>query len=151
MENVIAEAVINLCVAADVVRRRMDKICADSGISQSQYNILRILKEAYPSGFPRCQILLRLTHTHHAPDATRIIDRLEQQKFVERVRSEHDRRLSIARITDKGLHLVNELEPCFDTVWQEIAAKVSRAESMMLAEICGKIHEGHGKEIRVEM
>jgi DNA-binding MarR family transcriptional regulator len=149
-ENVTAaEAVMNLFIAADYLRQRFDKVCAESSITRTQYNILRILKGAYPGGHPRCEIMVRMIE--RAPDTTRLLDRLEQQGLVERVRSEEDRRLSIACITAKGLDVLNDTTPRFNAVWDEIACKMSRAESMMLAEICTKLADGNCKEIRIDM
>lgn len=140
---------MSLFVAADAVRQRFDKVCSDFGITHTQYNILRILRSAYPSGFPRCEIMVRMIE--RAPDTTRLIDRLEQQELVERIRSVEDKRLSIARITQKGLILLDEATPQFHAVWDEISCKMSRAESMMLAEICSKLSAGKCKEIRIDM
>lgn len=149
MENITAEAVMSLFVAADTVRQRFDKVCAEYGITHTQYNILRILKSAYPGGYPRCEIMVRMIE--RAPDTTRLLDRLEQQDLVERVRSAEDKRLSIARITQKGLVLLDEAIPRFHAVWDDISCKMSRAESMMLTEICSKLSAGNCKEIRIDM
>lgn len=148
-ENVTVEAIVNLFVATDYLRQRFDKVCAENGITHTQYNILRILKGAYPGGHPRCEIMVRMIE--RAPDTTRLLDRLEQQGLVERIRSEHDKRLSIARITPKGLDLLNNATPRFNAVWDEISCKLSRAESMMLAEICEKLSDGNCKEVRIDM
>lgn len=146
----LVEAAFNLFVAADYVRGKFDSVCTEHGISHTQYNVLRILQRAYPEGHSRCEIIERLVE--RAPDTTRLIDRLEQQGYVERIRSLEDRRLSIARITHKGLNILDEITPCFESVWQELLCKISRAESLMLAEICEKIYAGGScKEIRIEM
>ena len=148
--NTLVEAALNLFVAADYLRTQFDVICTRHGISHTQYNVLRILKSAYPNGHPRCEIMERMVE--RAPDTTRLLDRLEQQGYVERVRSENDRRLSIARITSQGLVVLDEITPCFESIWQELSSKISRAESMMLSEICEKIYVGgYCKEVRIDM
>lgn len=148
--NALVETALHLFVAADYVRSQFDSICNTHGISHTQYNVLRILKNAYPNGHPRCEIIERMIE--RAPDTTRLLDRLEQQGFVERIRSEEDRRLSIARITQKGLIVIDEIAPCFESIWQELSCKISRAEGLMLAEICEKIYSGgYCKEVRIEM
>ncbi|MCS6808776.1 MAG: MarR family transcriptional regulator, partial [Bacteroidota bacterium] len=79
------EAVTHLLVAADALRQRFDKVCGEYGITYTQYSILRILEKAYPNGYPRCEIMMRMIE--RAPDTTRLLDRLEHQGLVERVRS----------------------------------------------------------------
>jgi MarR family transcriptional regulator, 2-MHQ and catechol-resistance regulon repressor len=146
----LVEAALNLFVAADYLRTQFDGVCMRHGISHTQYNVLRILKNAYPNGHPRCEIMERMVE--RAPDTTRLLDRLEQQGYVERVRSQNDRRLSIARITSQGLMVLDEITPCFESIWQELSSKISRAESMMLSEICEKIYVGgYCKEVRIDM
>jgi DNA-binding MarR family transcriptional regulator len=147
---VLLEAALHLFVAADYLRSQLDNVCNGHGISHTQYNVLRILKSAYPNGHPRCEIIERMVE--RAPDTTRLIDRLEQQGFVERVRSVQDRRLSIACITQKGLLVLDEITPCFESIWKELSCKLSRAESLMLSEICEKIYSGtYCKEVRIDM
>ena len=44
------------------------------------------------------------------PDVTRLLDRLEKQGWASRAREATDRRVVMARITDEGLRLLEELE-----------------------------------------
>ena len=46
-----------------------------------------------------------------SPDVTRLIDRLIREGLVERFNSEEDRRLSLARITKKGINLLKKINP----------------------------------------
>ena len=47
------EALLNLLVAADHMRGRMEQVCSQFDITASQYNILRILRGAGQEGLPR--------------------------------------------------------------------------------------------------
>src|SRR5689334_18026073 len=100
------EAMLNLFVAVDHLRGKVGDVCGRFGITNGQYNVLRILRGAHPDGHPRCEIAKRMIEK--APDVTRLVDRLEAMGFVERARSKDDRRLSIARITPKGLQLLKD-------------------------------------------
>jgi len=104
-----AEALWSLLVAADYLRGRMDAVCAAFRVTTSQFSVLRILRAACPDGYSRNEIARRMID--RAPDVTRLVDRLEQQQFVERARSSEDRRLSVTRITDLGLRLLSRVEP----------------------------------------
>src|SRR5277367_1900398 len=101
------EAILNLLVASDYLRGKLDDVFAQFGISSGQYNVLRILKGAHPDGHSRCEVVRRMLEK--APDVTRLVDRLESQGLAERDRSDTDRRLSITRITEKGLELIRKL------------------------------------------
>jgi DNA-binding MarR family transcriptional regulator len=128
------EAMLNLMVAADHFRSRLDRVCAEFGITHGQYNVLRILRGAHPEGHPRCDIAARMLEK--APDVTRLVDRLEAQGLAERARSETDRRLSITRITEKGLALLEEMRPAMEGVERYFAERVSRRDARELTRIC---------------
>src|SRR5262245_52925784 len=91
------EALLNLMVAASYLRSRVEQVCAEHGISEGQYNVLRILRGIHPDGYARCDISGRMVD--RAPDVTRLIDRLQKQSLVERARGGADRRQSMTRIT----------------------------------------------------
>jgi DNA-binding MarR family transcriptional regulator len=132
------EAVLNLMVAADHVRSRLERVCTDFGITPGQYNVLRILRGAHPAGHPRCEIAARLVEK--APDVTRLVDRLEAQGLVSRDRSEEDRRLSVTRITRKGLGLLERMEPAMEEANRYFKERVSRQDCRVLTRICEGIY-----------
>ena len=75
-----------------------------------------------------------------APDVTRLVDRLEHQKLVERVRSDEDRRLSITRITQAGLDLLNTMDPAMQRLNREFGERISRRDCRELSRICEGIY-----------
>jgi len=137
-DSPVQEAVLNLIVAADHVRQQVEAICEANGISGPQYNVLRILKGVHPDGHPRCEIIRRMLEK--APDVTRLVDRLEHQKLVERVRSDEDRRLSITRITQTGLDLLNTMDPAMQRLNRDFGERISRRDCRELSRICEGIY-----------
>jgi DNA-binding MarR family transcriptional regulator len=133
-ESPVEEAMLNLMVAADHVRARLDRVCADFRITTGQYNVLRILRGAHPNGHPRCEIAARLIEK--APDVTRLVDRLETQGLVERDRSEEDRRLSLTRITKKGLGVLDKMDNALAETNRYFSERVSRRDCRELSRIC---------------
>lgn len=132
------EALLNLRVASHFAGTRVEKICSVYGITGAQYNVLRILKGVYPQGHARCEIISRMIET--APDTTRLIDRLEKQKLVERDKSNEDRRISITRITEKGLKLLDEIQPVLDKEINDYSKNLSKNECMELSKLCEKLY-----------
>ena len=138
-ESPLQEAMLNLLVAANHVRERVDRICEQYGITNAQYNVLRILRGAHPEGYPRCEIACRMID--RAPDVTRLIDRLEQQKLVARDRSDEDRRLSLTRITQKGLDLLERMNPGLEEVHRQIGERMSLADRREMSRICEGLYD----------
>lgn len=81
-------------------------------LSAPQFNILRILRGAAESGAREglaCgEIGERLLA--HAPDLTRLLDRMALQGLVVRARGSSDRRVVKTQITEQGLALLAELD-----------------------------------------
>jgi DNA-binding MarR family transcriptional regulator len=141
-ESAAQEAWLNLLVAADHLRARTERLCSEFGISASQYNVLRILRGVHPEGHSRCEIARRMIE--RAPDVTRLIDRMEKRGWVERDRSERDRRLSISRITAAGLELLERIGPRLEVAQREFAARVPSEDCRELSRICEAIYVGAG-------
>ena len=78
------------------------------GISQSQYNILRILRGARPKAVKISQIADRMITRD--PDVTRLVDRLIDQGLVRRERDSEDRRVVLVEITAAGLAMLSRLD-----------------------------------------
>ncbi|RPI12798.1 MAG: MarR family transcriptional regulator [Ignavibacteriae bacterium] len=134
------EVLLNVRIAAHFVEYTFDKIGDKFGITSTQYNVLRILKGAYPEGHARCEIISRMIET--APDTTRLIDRLEKQELVERDRSNDDRRRSITKITGKGLKLLEDIQPVLDKEFGEFTKNLNAGECKELSRLCEKLY-GH--------
>ncbi len=133
------EALVNLLIAASYVRERLDAACAEFGITHGQYNVLRILRGARPNGFPRNEIGGRMIEK--APDVTRLVDRLEGQGLVERERSDEDRRQSIARITQKGLDLLEQVDSQIKKVHADFGRKLSAEDCRQLSQLCESVYD----------
>ena len=103
------EAIVGLMLVAEEISKDVGAICHGHGITHDQYNVLRILRGAGPTGLPRCDIAQRMIS--RSPDATRMLDRLVKQGLVHRGWSETNRRLSIATITPAGLATLEAIQP----------------------------------------
>lgn len=135
------ETALNVLVAADFLRRQLDEVCREHDITLTQYNALRILKGAHPSGYPRRELRSRMLE--HAPDVTRLIDRLEVSGLVKRVRSETDRRYSVAVITKKGISVVDRVTPGIRRVQSRILGRLPTAELTELSRLCEELYGDH--------
>lgn len=134
------EAVLNLIVASNYIREQWEQVVRGFSMTVPQYNILRILRGVYPDGHPRCEIAARMLD--RAPDVTRIIDRLEEKKLVERERTGRDRRQSITRITAAGMKLLDDMEPAMHSSMLEVRDRLSAGDARELSRICEVLYDG---------
>jgi DNA-binding MarR family transcriptional regulator len=103
-----AEAFLNIQRTADALTRGLEETLRPSGLTQAQYNVLRILRGAGDSGL-LCRELGERMVTRD-PDITRLLDRLESRSLVRRERDPRDRRSIVTRITREGLSVLAELD-----------------------------------------
>ena len=137
-ESPAQEAMLNLFVAAAYTRRQIEQVCQDFGIQFSHYNVLRILRGVYPEGHARCDIIDRMIDP--SPDVTRLIDKLVHHGFVERSRSEEDRRVTIHTITDEGLDLLDDMHPAITDVQERFGQRIAQRDLEHLSRICEGIY-----------
>ncbi len=138
-ESPIQEAILSVMVASSYLRSEVDKAGSPFGISGEQYNILRILKGVSPEGHACGEIGNRMLD--RSPDITRRIDALEKLGLVERKRSEQDRRVVITKITEKGLTMLEQLTPGFQSYESKLQQKLTNEECGELARLCEKLFE----------
>ncbi len=102
------EAFVALLRTADVLLQGVAETLKPLGLSPTQYNVLRILRGAEPTGLACREIGERMITRD--PDVTRLLDRLEDRGLVARARSHKDRRVITTRITDDGLQILGTLD-----------------------------------------
>ncbi|HEX5438273.1 MAG TPA: MarR family winged helix-turn-helix transcriptional regulator [Gemmatimonadaceae bacterium] len=102
-----AEAELNIIRTSAELTDSLERLLAPFGLSGTQYNALRILRGAEPTGL--CRNELRDRMLTRMPDVTRLLDRMEAAGLVRRARDAEDRRLVTARITEQGCCLLDKL------------------------------------------
>jgi DNA-binding MarR family transcriptional regulator len=102
------EAFLNLQKTADALVADLVGVLRPSGLSPTQYNVLRILRGVGGDGLPLGEIGQRMITRD--PDLTRLIDRLEKRRLVTRVRCGRDRRRIYGKVTNDGLALLASLD-----------------------------------------
>ncbi len=101
--------VYNLLHTAGYLRRFYGEVFDQHGITLTQYNVLCILRGAGLEGIPTLEVAARMFD--QTPGITRLLDRLEAKTLVRRKRSSSNRRQVFCYVTDKGLELLDKLDP----------------------------------------
>ena len=102
------EVLLGLARTADAVARAGEEVLKGSGLTATQYNVLRILRGAGAVGLSCGDVASRMITRD--PDLTRLLDRLEARALVTRARDVEDRRVVLTHITREGLALLAELD-----------------------------------------
>ena len=134
------EAWLAMFRTVDDLERRMAVIFAPAGITQQQYNVLRILRGAGPEGLPTLCIADRMIE--RTPGITRLIDRLQKKGWVKRNRATCDRRQVVCTITDAGLQLLSELDGPIQQEDDEALSMLNDDEITHLIDMLARIRAG---------
>src|SRR5258706_1245095 len=126
------EAFLNLARTFEVLQQRVSEALKPYQLTPTQYNVLRILRGAGPEGVTCSQAGERMVN--HDPDMTRLLDRLEARKLVERARSLEDRRVVITRITKSGIELVNSPDEPMNILHKRQAGHIGKEKLEQLID-----------------
>ncbi len=102
------DAMLSIARTAALLDHAAAEALKPYGLTPTQYNALRILRAAGPEGLCRNEVRDRLIA--RVPDATRLLDRLDEMGLVVRERGGDDRRFVRSRITRAGLDLLRPLD-----------------------------------------
>lgn len=109
------ETFLNLLRTAGWLERAVEDALRPSGLTQPQYNVLRILQGAGKDGLPCGEVGARMITRD--PDMTRLLDRMEKRGLIQRSRSEKDRRVVRAYLAPEGATALKALEkPVRETI-----------------------------------
>ena len=119
------EALLNLLRTADQLQIRFARLFRRYGLTQQQYNILRILRgEGKP--LPILEIASRMITV--VPGITGLVDRLEAAGLVNRKRCENDRRVVYVCVTDKALALLDDIDEPLLELHKELLGHLAPTE-----------------------
>lgn len=120
------ESYLSLLRTSSELSHGLDQFLKPFGITQSQYNVLRILRGAGPAGLGRNQIAERMVTP--TPDASRLLDRLEESGWIRRKRGKNDRRQVTSCITPAGQKLLKNIDPRIAAFHKQQFPGVSQAD-----------------------
>jgi len=132
-ESLEQEVLLNCIRTADFFMWEMAKVLKLSGLSSTQYNVLRILRGVGPAGLACQEIAARMITRD--PDLTRLLDRLEKRGLVERQRQTDDRRVVRTTITPAGLAIVADLDAPINAAHHRLLAHLGPERLKALREL----------------
>lgn len=131
---------VALLKAADTLSLEAEQLFKPSGLSGTQYNVLRILRGAEPSGLACRAIADRMIS--HDPDITRLLDRMEKRGLITRERQTDDRRVVKTRITAAGLSALKALDAPVHAMHQRQFEHLSATQLKTLSNLLRTFEEG---------
>ncbi|MFT3902436.1 MAG: MarR family transcriptional regulator [Niabella sp.] len=139
---------LNLMYTVNWLEAHLKEIFKEEGITNQQYNILRILRGSMPTPLSTLQIRERMMDK--MSDTSRIVDRLVIKKLVSKKTCPNDNRLVDIRITEKGLTLLSKLDNIENRI-AELFGNLSEKEALIVSDYLDRLHEPKFQNAEVEL
>lgn len=127
------KALLNIVYTANWITSYQNEYFKKYGISPQQYNILRILRG---SETPLKVQTIKDRMLERSPNATRLMDKLCAKQLIERLPSEHDRRVVKIAITEDGLNLLKAIPNDLNS---DLIKNLSEEEAEQLSHLLDKM------------
>ena len=135
-QNEYHKLAVNLQFTANWLSALHSKLLRSFKISLQQFNVLRILKGQYPD--PSNLILIRERMLDKESNASRLIDKLVDAELVTRIQCPKDRRRVDITISEKGIKLLEQLNPEVDEIKNTLAS-LNEEEAKRLNDLLDKM------------
>lgn len=135
------EAFLNLWRTYDRLRSHEDQLFSRHDLTPQQYNALRLLRGVHPGALATLTLAARLVS--HAPDITRMLDKLQERRLIQRERPAENRRIVHVAITPEGLALLKKLDKPVRKCHEQQLGHLSAAELQQLVELLEAARRPH--------
>jgi DNA-binding MarR family transcriptional regulator len=132
-ESVQEELWLNVSRTSAVLSHVVEQKLRPSGLSPTQYNVLRILRGAGDAGLVQHEVGERLVA--QVPDVPRILTRMEKAGWIERVRGTADRRVMRVTLTQEGLELLNAVDPAMRAMELSLFRGMSEEQMRQMSDL----------------
>ena len=128
--------IINIIYTYNWLKEYQTNFFKKYDLTMQQYNILRILRGAYPE--PLSQKIIKKRMLDKMSDVSRLVDRLLKKKLVTIHLNKEDKRCNNVIITELGLSLLKEIDSelyKFDSLFKDLTPDEINALNALLDKI----------------
>jgi DNA-binding MarR family transcriptional regulator len=135
------EVILNVARTAEYLASAIAAVFKAMNLTATQYNVLRILRGAGSEGLSCSEIGERMVTKES--DVTRLLDRIESRGLISRERPASNRRIVIARITEEGLQVLEELDKPVDEINRRLVGHLGKEQLKVVNELLEAIRDTH--------
>ncbi len=128
------EAFYGLVLVYTALFDKMAKYLNPYGLTPAKMNVLMVIKhQGGEKGLSQKAIGKRLLVT--ASNMTRMLDKLEREKLIERVGQVGDKRVKVIRVTNRGSQVLDNAWPGYIETMRSAMDKLDRSEQKILSQM----------------
>lgn len=137
-KNAHQKATINILYTSNFLLEGIKAVLKKEGLTNQQFNVLRILRGSHPRPLSTLQIRERMIDK--MSDTSRIVDRLVKKGLAQKAACRDDKRLVDIHITEKGLQALSRVDVLEDDFYR-FPNKLSEEEAETLSKLLDKIRD----------
>lgn len=130
------KVVLNIIHTEMLINENLNEVLKPYDLSPEQYNVLRILRGQ--KGKPANMCIIQERMIAKTSNTTRLVDKLLLKEFVTRNVCPENRRKIEVTITEKGLKILEDLDPKIDDHENNFAQKLTSEELGILNNLLEK-------------
>ena len=127
------EFVMAIVLASRILSGEGRRLLKKSGLTEAQFNVLMLLKHQFGQGTSQVELSKRILVNR--ANVTGLVDRLEREGLVERVRRKNDRRENTVTITRKGQGKLAVAESAYFKGIKKVATQISEVQRKKTVEV----------------
>lgn len=132
------KAIINILYTNNWMQNQLKGFLKPYGITQQQFNVLRILRGQFPE--PLTTSVIRKRMLDKMSDASRIVDRLYKKGLIERKTCPLDKRLVDVLINEEGLKVLSKIDSHSEEM-DFFKTKLTTDEALLLSDLLDKFRD----------
>lgn len=131
------QAIYGLILIYNFLYDEMATFLKEFDLTPAQFNALVIIRnQGKDQGISQVDISKYLIVT--PSNTTRLLDKLEEQKLIQKISQEGDRRVNLIRITERSAQLLDNIWPTYNKKLESLLANLNHEEQKKLANLMMK-------------
>ena len=132
------ETIYSIVLAFNLLNNEMTAYLKEFNLTPAQFNVLMVIRhQGSTDGMSQVEISKKLIVT--ASNMTRLLDKLEREKLVQRASHAGDRRVKIIQITEKATKLLDTVWPGYNEKLKQLANHLDPKEQETVSRILVKL------------
>ncbi len=132
-------AFLNVMFTGVWLQQKMGQLLKPFDITEPQYNVLRILRGQNGEAMNLYEIQNRMIQK--MSNVSRLIDKLVAKKLVTRRECKENRRRVDIGITQKGLDLLDAIDPAIEPFFNQLNENLTKDEARQMSEWLDKMRD----------
>lgn len=124
---------LNVMFTGVWLQQKMGQSLKPFDITEPQYNVLRILRGQHGEAMNLYEIQNRMIQK--MSNVSRLIDKLVAKKLVTRKECKDNRRRVDITITQKGLDLLDSLDPVIEPLFKAMSANLTKEQAKSIGDL----------------